>query len=321
MVSISGIHEAAWQLRPKLIQTHLNQDCDINSQDKFGDTPLMKAIASTHADENTCKITLGYNHMFSDHAPTSQRHSVESEATALESFMFVEDMCSRKPCEKYLTVQYLLKHKADPNIMNVAEETPLYCAVSNRRCSLELIQLLLSFGADPTISSKCGDNPLNIAKRQKRQTLIKLLGDENNRPSTFFERLNRYDSPFSSMASIQRTLSRTDSDLYFPSIKNSTSEKPKLKNCRTLSSECVPSPECKNSLSKVLNRLRSRSDLQSSLTMSLSTQYLDEKDHRQQEDPGNPVRVINIPAKKSKLLKSRSVSESPSLFREHRYSP
>lgn len=72
------------------------------------------------------------------------------------------------------TVEFLLKHNAEINVVNKYGETPLYLAVQSKR--LENVVILLKAGADFEIcSSENGDSPLQVAARRGLPEIIYAL--------------------------------------------------------------------------------------------------------------------------------------------------
>ena len=92
------------------------------------------------------------------------------------------------------TVEFLLKHNAEINVVNKFGETPLYLAVQGKH--LENVVILLKAGADFTICD--GDNglsPLDVAARRGLPEIIKVLVehganvDQGNSPKNGFSKL------------------------------------------------------------------------------------------------------------------------------------
>jgi len=72
-----------------------------------------------------------------------------------------------------LYMQYLLQHKADPNIRDAKGNTPLMLAALAGR--EDLVDLLLTFKANPNLANQSGQTPLILAVNARNEAIARTL--------------------------------------------------------------------------------------------------------------------------------------------------
>lgn len=85
--------------------------------------------------------------------------------------------------------KFLLKHGANPNLVNTLGETPLHQSCDNSQYIIS--ELLLSYKADPNFQQSEGDTPLHHACFRNDYKMIELLlryGADGNIPNFLFKR-------------------------------------------------------------------------------------------------------------------------------------
>lgn len=143
VVRIDALVQAIRHRNLKLVDEILTTHPDLNQRDRFGDTPLLEAIA--------------------DHLPQLSKKLVEygadpngTDGTGVSPLMQAAWYCDNE------TLNFLLEHKADPNSADRDKVTALMNALS--QCTEgKIAQKLLQAGAAPNARSKSGDTPLTIA--------------------------------------------------------------------------------------------------------------------------------------------------------------
>ncbi|PVE58962.1 hypothetical protein DC429_00655 [Arthrobacter sp. TPD3018] len=79
-----------------------------------------------------------------------------------------------------LYMQYLLQHKADPNIRDAKGNTPLALAVMAGRD--DLVDLLLMFKANPNLANSSGQTPLILAVNTRNEGIARTLINKGGDP-------------------------------------------------------------------------------------------------------------------------------------------
>jgi len=69
--------------------------------------------------------------------------------------------------------QFLVKHNADLNVVNLVGDTPLHYAVSSG--SSNMVRILIEGGADPNIGSPADGTPKELALKKKRPDIAQYL--------------------------------------------------------------------------------------------------------------------------------------------------
>lgn len=72
-----------------------------------------------------------------------------------------------------LYMQYLLQHKADPNIRDAKGNTPMMLAALNGRD--DIIDLLLTYKANPNLANSSGQTALILAVNARNETIARML--------------------------------------------------------------------------------------------------------------------------------------------------
>ncbi|XP_063693834.1 uncharacterized protein LOC134825532 [Bolinopsis microptera] len=149
------LHETAEQDKQEIVGYLIKHGADVNTTDKFGETPLHVAASDKSAVE-VAKLLLeqGAEVNIKDYGGDTPLH-----------------VAARK--NRVELAKVLLEQGAEVNTKNSNGETPLYLAASNK--SVEVVKLLLEHGADVNTKSSNGSTPLHYAIDHNRVDVAKLL--------------------------------------------------------------------------------------------------------------------------------------------------
>lgn len=84
----------------------------------------------------------------------------------------------RKGSTKY--VEYLLQQKADPNIRDGGNNTPLILAISLGKT--DIVPLLLAYNANVNLGNSVGETPLILAVQRRDLATVRILVDKGANP-------------------------------------------------------------------------------------------------------------------------------------------
>jgi len=139
------LHLAAKYNMYSCIEVLVEYGANINQQDFEGKTPLMLAIEHGCLEGFACLLCF---------SPNLRIRTLEQK-TALH---FAAHVNTFLPQFREFTVQKLLQHGADPNAQDINGDTPLHI-VARMNGSTEIIVRLLRHEADPTLLNKRGVSP------------------------------------------------------------------------------------------------------------------------------------------------------------------
>ncbi|XP_044726605.1 putative ankyrin repeat protein RF_0381 isoform X3 [Chrysoperla carnea] len=134
----------------EIIELLLKHKADINAEDECRKTPLFKAIENKNLKITKLLLDNGAN--------------VKDDPKLLHSATMGE--CTE-------IVELLLQHNADVNVKDGCGQTPLYNAIQNNR--LEIIELLLKHEADVNVKNRFGQTPLYNAVKNYQLEITELL--------------------------------------------------------------------------------------------------------------------------------------------------
>lgn len=173
----TSLHLAVVKQNARCMQVLLKCGCNVNIQDKVGDTALHDAISKADASIQNLLISCpkldlklkndkGFNVL---HCATTKNNKPLLEKLLAKAPMLVNVAKEDGFTALHLAAlnglraaaECLIKQgKANLDMPNVAQNTPLLVAVNAGRCSM--IELLVSNGADINVADKDGDTALHL---------------------------------------------------------------------------------------------------------------------------------------------------------------
>lgn len=114
---------------------------NINDQDEAGETPLIDAVYRG----SLARVTLLLEHGANPNTPGGWRKSTP--------LMYADDSIGlwRSQESIFEIIKKLLEHRADPNVSDKYNNTPLSLAIKQKSLNLEIVNLLLENKADPNM--------------------------------------------------------------------------------------------------------------------------------------------------------------------------
>jgi hypothetical protein len=165
----TALHHASMGNHLGVIHVLIAHGADVNSQNRYGDTPLM--LAGRHLEAVRALLNRG--------ADVNIRNSIGQTA-----LYFVGTDCVTRDVDHHLdVVRELIKYEIDLNTRDEAGNTPLHHAI--RRDRADIVRELLLHGADANTQNDAGFTPLHAAFACDMLSGAKVLlvgGSENTPP-------------------------------------------------------------------------------------------------------------------------------------------
>lgn len=161
----TALMAAAWKGYLDIVEELISHGASLQTQDKFGRTPLIIAIENGNIEIAQLLI---------DKMSDLEAQTLSSGTTALLYATEVGQLS---------LVQHLIDKCANINAQDNAGRSPLMWAVRNNHA--EIAELLLTNGADTDLKSRWGQSALTIADDNHSERLIDLLREPVEEPIYF----------------------------------------------------------------------------------------------------------------------------------------
>ncbi|XP_061185019.1 uncharacterized protein LOC133193035 [Saccostrea echinata] len=168
----------------EIVEELIKHGADVNLCDLNGKSPLCYASNSGHLEtvkyllQNDADINVGTS-CLSSACESGHLNVVEFLIDKIDVNK-VNDICYPAlhcaSAQGHLDiVEYLVEHEADVNLMNSANESPLYSATENGQLHLEIVRELIKRGADVNLCDDNGASPLFLASKSGHLDIVKIL--------------------------------------------------------------------------------------------------------------------------------------------------
>ena len=143
----------------EMTQIYIDNHADVNVQSNDGNTPLILAAKKGDTD-NYLKVA---ELLIAHKADINAQNKYEGRSPLIAAVVN----------RQIKTVEWLLKHGAEPNLRNNRGGTAL--SIAAQLGFVDIAQLLLANGADPTLKNSRGKTPLDIAEEIGHDEVVKIL--------------------------------------------------------------------------------------------------------------------------------------------------
>lgn len=141
----------------------LESRADINAANQWGWTPLLSATEKGH---------LEVVRMILNHSGTTVEDTINAQDKSGNSPLLAAVACGDRD-----VIKLLIDAKADVNLANYRDQTPLYHAV--RKLRVDLVCYLLSLNADTNKCDTSGNSPLMVTCRRKLRSHEGVKGQDD----------------------------------------------------------------------------------------------------------------------------------------------